>query len=248
MRPKIPVPTIYLRNKFAIRPGLAGQFFKGQKALLEHVHKIAEANDSKALALIAACGEWPLIHERPIPERLPPLMHIWRLPEWDTLYELMYTFTESDWYTDEVTSLEIEHQDLMIGIGSGITLTPRPDVWPSKGVAGYIYLYDEIRLNPQVTKLRYLRNLNWFAHVVAEKGWSLVWVAAEVTGTPSQVCILWRVPDVEVLEATLEFMTYDPSVSERYAQMMAAIKYLTRQYMHPESTEEIDNDLKSVRD
>jgi hypothetical protein len=228
-------PIIYLRDKFSIKPGLVGRFFEGQQNLLD-------ALQGTDVSLVAACGTRPLIRGEPLPEVLPPMMHIWRLPEWDTLYDLMYEFSENDWYTREVSSLRIEHQDLLIKIGPGIEPSPR-DAW-SGSRPQYVYLYDEIRLNVATTKLQHLRSLNWFKAVVeAECNWKLTWIASEVTGTPGQLCLLWQVPSVQKIEETIAYFAYNPdsTVRERYSEMMAGIETLTRKYMYPESTEELDD-------
>jgi len=240
MPPNIPKPTIYLRNKFSIKPGLNGLFFAGQKALLENL-----PND---IELIAACGQQELLKDHPAPQQLPGMMHLWKLPEWDTLYRLMFSFSESDWYTSEVSSLEIEHQDLLVGIGHGIEPNARPGDW-MKDHAPYVYLYDEIRLNPQVTTLTYLRHLNWFTTQLKDRRLELhlQWIATEITGTPSQVCLLWRMPSINALEKVLSIMAYEAPYATRYAEMMSGIKSLSRQYMFPESTEALDNDLKPKR-
>jgi hypothetical protein len=231
-------PIIYLRDTFSIRPGLVGQFFEGQTNLLT-------ALAGTGVTLLAACGTRRLIRGAPFPEVLPPMMHIWRLPKWDTLYNLMYAFSETDWYSREVSSLKIEHQDLLIKVGPGIELTQRPSQWPEPD-GGYVYLYDEIRLNVATTKMQHLRDLNWFQAIVENKfGWRLTWIASEVTGTPGQLCLLWRAPSVETIERTISWMAYneDETVRDRYSYMMAGIETLTRQYLYPESTEDIDNQI-----
>ena len=232
------IPVIYLRNKFSVRPGLVGQFFEGQANLLT-------ALKGTGVTLFAASGERRLLRGARVPEVLPPMMHIWRLPKWDTLYNLMYAFSETDWYSREVSSLTIEHQDLLIKVGPGIELTPRPSQWPEPD-AGYVYLYDEIRLNVATTKMQHLRDLNWFKAIVEDKfGWRLTWIASEVTGTPGQLCLLWRVPSVEIIERTIANIAYhdDETVRERYSYMMSGIETLKRQYLYPESTEDIDNQI-----
>ena len=69
-------------------------------------------------------------------------------------------------------------------------------------------------------------------------------IASEVTGTPGQLCLLWEVPDVERIEQTVAYFAYEAEdmVRERYAEMMAGIQTLTRRYMYPESTEQIDDE------
>lgn len=236
MQSGIPRPTIYLRDKFQIKPGLAGRFFDGQKALLENLKPLGAE-------LIAACGTAPLILEGKVPENLPSMMHIWRLHDWGSLYQAMYRFSETDWYAREVSSLRIEHQDLLIRTGHGIDTSDRPR-WLDKDTPDYIYVYDEIRVNDSTTKLGYLRDLNWFIAQVSEKpfSWQLAWIAAEITGTPSQVCLLWRVPKVENVETALTAITYsdNPYIKDRYAKMMLGVEVISRTYMYPESTEYID--------
>ncbi|HEX7672075.1 MAG TPA: hypothetical protein VF395_20915, partial [Polyangiaceae bacterium] len=207
----IPHPTIYLRNKFSIRPGLNGPFFQGQKDLLEHMREV-----EPDLRLIAACGTGPLIRGKPVTAKSPKMMHIWCLPEWDSLYSMMYRFSETDWYAREVSSLKIEHQDMLIATGH-LPVSPRPK-WQNEECPGYIYLYEEIRIDASVTKLSYLRELNWFAAQVKDRGWNLVWVSAEITGTPSQVCILWRAPSKDVIAEALRDMEYTEPHATRFVR------------------------------
>src|SRR5262245_28936797 len=140
MPPPIPKPTIYLRDKFLIKTGLHGAFFKGQKELLQHA--------KGKMTLIAGCSRQRVIAGSPFPVKPPDMLHIWKLGDWDSLYELMYTFSETDWYASEVSSLSIEHQDLLIGIGHGIEVAQRPEQWGDERDPGYVYLYDEVRLFP----------------------------------------------------------------------------------------------------
>jgi len=159
----------------------------------------------------------------------------------------MWSFSESDWYTTEVSSLEVEHQDLLVGIGHGIATVPRPERWNNEGRDGanYVYVYQEVRLNSLLTKLAYLRHLNWLVAQVNEKGWQLQWVAAEITGTPSQVCLLWRVDREELVEEVMHTMATNENYAPRYAEMMRGIASFNQQRMYPESTEHIDNEMKS---
>jgi len=231
-------PTIYLRDKFSIKPGLSGRYFQGKYDLLKNL-------SGTGVTLVAACGERPLIQNDPIPEVLPQMTHIWKLPDWDTLYDLMYDFSETDWYARVVSSLRIEHQDLLIKVGPGIHVTQRPSRWKG-GHPDYVYLYDEIRLNVATTKMEHLRNLNWFQAIVEEKwDWRLTWIASEITGIPSQLCLLWEAPSVKHIEETLADLAYneDQRIRDRYSNMMAGIESLTRKYMYPESTEDIDNGI-----
>jgi hypothetical protein len=233
-------PIIYLRDKFSIKPGLVGSYFEGKQNLLN-------ALQGTGVHLIAACGEQPLIKGKPVPEVLPPMMNIWRLPHWNTLYDLMYEFSEQDWYAREVSSLKIEHQDLLIKVGPGIDTSPR-NPWTGRSV----YLYDEIRLNVATTKMQHLHDLNWFKAVVETKfDWKLIWIASEVTGIPGQLCLLWEIPEtpeytaVQTIERTTAYFAYDAeqAVRDRYAQMMEGIESLHRKYMYPESTEQYDDQL-----
>lgn len=236
---KIPTPKIFLRNKFSIKPGLASQFFVGQTALLEHIEKEVE------LVAAGAFGSQGLYTTEPPPPELPVMMHIWKMPKWSTLYRLMWSFSESDWYTTEVASLEEEHQDLLVEIGHSLLTEPRPRTWKSKTNPDYTYVYQEIRLNSLLTRLAYLRHLNWLIANVKDKGWHLQWVAGEITGTPSQVCLLWRVDDEKLLTQTPHDLATGKETAERYARMMLGIAQFHQQRLTPEATEEIDNRMPS---
>jgi hypothetical protein len=240
MPPSIPQPTIYLRNKFLIKPGLQGRFFIGQRDLLKNLRPKGSAG--LKLDLVAAFGAKALIEGKPAPEPLPPMMHIWKLPAWDSLYEAMYDFSETDWYTAEVQSLQSEHQDLLVAAGQGIEVTPRP-AWRGPSDPGYVYVYEEIRLAPTTTKLGHLRDLNWLVAHVRDRDCHLQWIGGGITGVPAQICLLWRAPSFETIEQTLSEMAYKPEFAKRYADMMLGVQDISRSYMYPESTEYIDNEI-----
>ncbi len=244
MSPPIPKPTIFLRNKFFIKPGLQGHFFVGQRDLLINTRPVLDT-DLK-LDLIAACGKTPLIQGESAPEPLPPMMHIWQLRGWDSLYQAMYDFSETDWYTAEVQSLLSEHQDLLVGAGQGIEMSARPAQWYAPDAPGYMYVYEEIVLNMNTSKLSHLRQLNWFVEQVKDDRCYLQWVGGGITGRPGQICLLWRAPSREVIEKTLCKMAYEAPNAERYAQMMLGVQSISREYLYPESTEHIDNELSKA--
>lgn len=236
---KIPTPRIFLRNKFSIKPGLTAQFFLGQQALLEHIEPNVE------LLAAASFGTDELFASAPPPPTPPDAMHIWLMPEWSTLYRLMWSFSESDWYVTEVSSLAVEHQDLLVEIGHGLPIERRPPDWHGRKEPGYIYVYQELRLNSLLTRLSYLRHLNWLIAQVREKGWHLQWLAGEITGTPSQVCLLWRVESEEHYRNTPYEIATGKETAQRYATMMLGLAHFHEVRMTPESTEDIDNRMPS---
>src|SRR5437868_10758224 len=106
--PPIAPPTIFLRNKFQIKPGLQARFFIGKRQFLTFTKNVNNAKLN--LHLVAACGQEPVIRDTSTPVPLPPMMQIWALPDWSSLYEGMYEFSEMDWYNEEVQSLQSEYQ------------------------------------------------------------------------------------------------------------------------------------------
>jgi hypothetical protein len=237
MEPRIPSPTIYLRNKFRIEPGQNDAFFVGQEKLLTAARP--------KLELVAAGGARSLVRSKKAPEPSPPMMHIWRCKEWSSLYEVMYLLSDTDWYSAEVRSLVSEHQDLLVSVSTGYGTSRRP-YWKDDDHAGHVYLYEEVRLRKEVTTHTYLRDLNWFAdQVVATHGWTRIWSALEVTGTPSQLCHLWAAPDVPAIDDAIDTIANAPGSRDRYARMMGRIQHLSRAYLHPESTERMDDTLFS---
>ena len=233
--PPIPTPQIYLRNKFQINNGMTGAFFRGQYKLLRGVFP--------DFRLVAACGERPLILDRKVPDPLPPLMHLWRLANWGSLYDRMYSLSELDWYIAEVRSLLSENQDLLVGVALGLPQSQQRPPWKKEDDPGYIYIYDEVHLALSTSPLAYLRDLNWFA-TLASDGMTLVWSGLEITGTPSKYCHLWRAKDRETVEGLLERMSYEKRLVSRYEALMSSIADLSRVYMYPESTEEMDNEFQ----
>ncbi|MEI9939287.1 MAG: hypothetical protein WDO69_18860 [Pseudomonadota bacterium] len=230
-----------MRDKFFLKPGLHAKFFEGQQSLLEHLRP-------ENVKLVAACnsGDGSLLEDEPPPFHLPSLMHIWEMPKWRTLYKLMWSFSETDWYADDVSSLQIEHQDLLVGIASDVDLEPRPRDWKGGPAPKYVYVYQEVRLHSYMTRLTYLRHLNWVIANIGDRGWHLQWAAAEVTGTPSQICLLWRVESEDLVTKTLHWLGSDPDTRDRYAEMMLGIGSFHQELLHPESTEAIDNRLDST--
>jgi len=238
--PPIAKPTIFLRNKFHIKPGLHARFFAGKREFLTFTKHVS--NPKLNLRLVAACGQEPVIRDTPTPVPLPPMMQIWSLPDWGSLYEGMYEFSEMDWYNKEVQSLQSEYQDLLVGAGQGIETSPRPQHWDDKWTPSYVYLYEEFQLNPVTTKLQHLRELNWLLEQVKELGCYLQWIGGGITGIPAQISVLWRARSVSVIKDAHRTMAYEPQFAERYANMMLGVRNLTQTFMYPESTEYIDNE------
>lgn len=241
---KKPKPTIFLRNEFSVRPGLEGQFFEGQRELVR--------NAFPRMQLVAAFGAAPVRPDLPAPFPPVQMFHIWSLhtpgkdppPAWGVLYDIMIDFSETEWYVRELSSLRGEHQDLVVSAAPGISRTPRPATWRNAHEPGYAYVYELVRLRGKTTR-QFLKDLNWLTAQAKLRGCELMWLTQEVTGTPSQIAVLWRVPDFARFDEFLRDMTYGPQVAERYAKSMLGLEYFSRDYMYPESTEHIDNNLRS---
>jgi hypothetical protein len=238
MSPQIPVPTIYLRNKFRIEPGQNAAFFKGQEKLIHDAFP--------KFQLIAAGGTQSLIPSNRAPEPSPPAMHLWRCEEWSSLYEVMYTFSDTDWYAAEVRSLVSEHQDLLVSVPTGYGVHRRP-LWKDDEHPGHVYLYEEVLLQKGVTSHAYLRDLNWFADQAAARGWTRVWCALEITGTPSQICHLWAASDVAAVERTIHELANGRESADRYARMMGRVRNLSREILYPEFSERLDDKMHGPR-
>jgi hypothetical protein len=228
----VPTPAIYLRDKFAIKPGKNEEFLTGKKNLL--------ANTKGQWKLIAGCGSQSLIGGQKLPEPAPPMMHVWQMEGWGSAYESMYAFTESRWYRKLEDSLLRESQDFLVGITTAFGTHARP-AWTHHHDPGHVYLYEEVLLKG--TTLAYLRDLNWFTANVAARKWSCVWVARQVTAQPSTICVLWSAPSSDEVARTLHTFANEKKYADRYARMMGGIDTLARQVLSPIYTEVLDQEI-----
>jgi hypothetical protein len=236
MAARIPTPLIYLRDKFAINQGKNGDFLEAQEKLIR--------STLGQCTLVAACGVQPLIRGVDSPEPSPPMMHIWQLAQWDTLYNTMYALSEVPWYTAEVRTLKRERQELLVEVPVGYGIEPRAK-WLDDRTPGYVYLYEEVTLAPEVTALTYLRELNWFTDQVRADKWRRVWSAEQITGAPSLICHLWAADSIGTMVSTLKRVANDPRLGPRYDGMMQLVTGLSRHYLYPESTERLDEQVRA---
>ncbi len=178
----MPTPSIYLRNKFAIKHNAEAAFLEGKEEFLR--------NTRGPWKLVAAFGQWSLMKGQPPIVSSAPMFHIWKLQEWSTLYETMYAFSETAWYRKLGHSLLSEDQDFLVSaIGRTEVFHP---TWNGADRPPYVYVYDESRPKEGMTH-RYLRDLNWFSAQMAPLGWHQVWVGSQITSQPSDISTLWRV-------------------------------------------------------
>jgi hypothetical protein len=232
----VPTPSIYLRDRFAIRPGKNAGFLLGKEQLLR--------NTVGSWKLIAACGVQSLIQGKNLPEPSPPMMHVWQMTGWDAAYNSMYAFTEARWYRALEDSLARETQEFLVGITTGYGVSPRPE-WKSDADPGHCYLYEEALIGG--TTQAYLKDLNWFTAKVAAFGWKCVWVARQITAQPSVICLLWSVPNCVTLETTLSRMANDPQYAARYERMMGWLVSLSRECLYPIYTEQLDEHIRQEK-
>lgn len=226
--PPIPRANIYLRNRFAIVAGGDKAFIAGKRELLSET--------AGFWSLIAAGGRQPLLLGRELPEPNVPMTQIWHLPDWNSLYDTMYAFSEQPWYVALVRALSTEDQQLFVECTSGYGITPRPR-WRDQFEPGYVYLTEDVELTPDSTAHAYLRDVNWFASRVAPFEWSLQWAASAITGNPGTISLLWRVRDEARIDAGLSHVANDPESSARYALMMSRVQTLSRERLQPIVTE-----------
>jgi hypothetical protein len=229
-----PQPTIYLRNTFRLKPGREMQFLAGKENLLRRAPWI----------LVAGWGEWPLLlNERPA-EASFVMTQVWKLPDWNSLYDSIYAFSETSWYRALGDSLLSEDQELLVGVTSGYRESGRP-AWKSDTRPGYRYLYEESLPLPGKTHA-YLRDANWFAAQVGSKGvgWELAWAASQITAHPSVICMLWRVPDDDRVASTLSTLANQNGNGGRYQQMAQSLAKSSREIFYPIYTERLDDRIR----
>jgi hypothetical protein len=229
-------PTIYLRNVFRMKWDQQKDY--GQMFIEGKRHFIA--NTQGSWSLIAAFAEWPLLEDGRIIQPRCDMIQIWRLKDWQTLYDTMVRLSETDWYRELGETLESENQELLINAG---IRPPPPDIeWKSNNEPGYTYLYESARPCDGRSHA-YLREINWFdALGSAEAGWELVWCASQVTGQPGEICSLWRVPTPSgshaktVAQELAAFVEREP---ERYGRMMSLVHTTSRRILYPIYTERL---------
>jgi hypothetical protein len=228
-------PPIYLRNNFVVKPGRNRQFFIGKANLIG-------ATLGK-WSLVAACGDRPMILGRGSPEPSLPMMQIWRLEEWNTLYDTIFNVSETGWYRQLGDALSQERQEFLVGVTSGFALSPRP-AWSNDSDPGYSYVYEEVLPLPGMSQM-YLRQLNWFTSTLRTLGqnWQWLWSATQVTAGPSVICSLWKVPfnaSFADAEETILASKY-PFHVDRYGQMTDLIGSVIRRVpQYPIYTERLD--------
>ena len=227
-----PTPAIYLRDKFAIRPGKNDSFLEGKRNLL--------LRTKCSWKLIAACGSQSLIQGENLPEPSQPMLHVWQMEDWGSAYNSMYQFTEARWYRALEDSLLRESQDFLVGITTGYGISTRP-AWKSDKKPGHAYLYEEVDLKG--TTQAFLKDLNWFTAMVSKRGWKCVWVARQITAQPSTICLLWSVPTCDGVETELRALANDGPHAQRYAHMMAGVDSLVRERLYPIYTEQLDDQI-----
>jgi hypothetical protein len=232
----IPEPVVYLRNNFVIKPGHNADLLKGKRELL--------ANTRDSWTLIAAHAERPMIlGQHPSLPKLQ-MTQVWRLEHWETLYKTIFRLSETSWYRELGDSLVSEYQELLVGISSRYSERQRTP-WPTATNPGHSYVYEEA-----LPRLRfahsYLRDLNWFNSIVAQRGWRPIWLASQVTAGPSVICSLWEIPeDAENIEDTIRKIEMDGNTASRYAQMVGALQSLSRRQRYPIFTERLDQDMRN---
>jgi len=229
-------PTIYLRNAFRLKWDKKKEygpiFIEGKRNFI--------ASTKGKWSLIAAFAEWPLLKEGHLIQPACEMIQIWRVTEWQMLYDTMVNLSETKWYRELGESLASEDQELLINAG---VREPQPDIeWRSNDDPGYTYLYETTRACDGCSHA-YLREVNWFdALMSAEAGWELVWCASQVTAQPAEISLLWRVPNSSGFHTKNIPQTIHALVErepKRYAQMMSLVQTTKRRILYPIYTERL---------
>jgi hypothetical protein len=232
-----PKPVIYLRNTFRLKPDRETQFLAGKEHLLRNL----------SWSLVAAWGQWPLLLSRTPVEPSFEMTQVWRLDDWNSLYDSIYTVSETSWYRSLGDSLLSENQELLVGVTSGYRESVRPH-WNDDSDPGYCYLYEEA-LPAEGKTHSYLRDVNWFAAQVAPPriDWQLAWAATQITAHPSVICLLWRVPSHDQVVATLSAIANSTDCAPRYHRMLQSLASTSRQSFYPIYTERLDDLIRKGR-
>ncbi len=216
-------PTIYLRDVFHMKwdkdNAYLTMFLEGKKRFLE-------TTKTKGWSLIAAFAEWPVLNQKHVVEPGCEIVQIWRLDNWERLYNTMVELSEASWYRDLGHSLADEDQELLINAG---VREPAPNIhWRSDDQPGYMYFH-EVSRPKEGRNQAYLREVNWFdAQMSARCGWELVWWASQITAQPAQMSILWRVPDRGGIPQEI----VDIAQTDRYNERMTSFLQTTRRRIY----------------
>jgi hypothetical protein len=240
----IPTPTIYVRNRFAIKTGQEAVFWTDKAIFVQHTLKHWE--------LVAAFGQWPLVEDpltgHPTASVVPSaqMVHLWRVHEWDTLYETMYQLSEASWYRSLGDTLEYEDHDFLVST-TAHAVTHGPS-WGDSEMPDYLYVYDESLPSPGMTH-NYLREVNWFSAQMRAHNWEQVWITCQITSQPAVICVLWRVPCCvsniqsalrEIAERVTGPEDHPTGERRRYRRMMGMLQSTQRHIVYPIYTEKLN--------
>ena len=224
--PPAPNTRIYLRDKLRIRKGCETEFKSGKLNLLSLTHNTCQ--------LVAACALEPFSLDTHTEEPPPLMMHVWQLPEWRTLYDAMYYCSEKPWYYELEESLLRESQELLVDLRVGYGVSPRP-----RG-QDYVYLYQEVSLAPRQSVNKYCLYINRFAAEVRKAGWTWIWSASQITGTPGLLCFLWAAPSMNLIRSVLDRLRTERWYNQ---DMMEMVSDFAQYYMFPTDTQSWDTEI-----
>jgi len=226
-------PTIYLRNIFRMkwdsRKTYLNMFINGKEQFIKQTR-------SKGWSLVAAFAEWPLAKGEHVIQPECEMIQIWKLDNWDTLYDTMQDLSETSWYRELGRSLASEDQNLLI---NAAMLDPAPKLrWHQENDPDYLYVYEESR-PVEGCNHAYIREVNWFSAVMAERaGWELVWLATQVTEQPAKVSVLWRARGASAKSIPQDLSKI--AQSERYNEkMLTKLQAMQCRILYPIYTERL---------
>jgi hypothetical protein len=198
--------------------------------------------------MIAGCGQRRLLADTKLSEPNVPMVQIWRLDDWQQLYESIYTFSDTGWYASLGDSLASENQELLIGVLGGDRGEGSP-TWNQDDDPGYCYLFETVR--PHHGKIhRYLKDLNWFSAlvssgVVTTTHWERAWTALQITAAPSTISILWRIRgDIGTIDPTIAQIESSARYGGRYREMVDCLRSVERSSYYPIFSERIAQLIK----
>lgn len=221
--PPAPKVRIFLRDDFQLRAGKGADFLAGVEGQLSYAY-------AGGIKMVAACAErrFNLADEKAGPP--PPMMHIWQMPDWHSLYSAMHGSSENSWYEQLGGSIAHERQELLVNLRIGFGTDP-----PILSKQPTVYLYEEIRLKGARVSLGFQRALGTFSRLAAEQGWTWLWCATQVTGEPQLLCQLWSANS----EAAFETGLLELQKQKCFEELISRTESLTRRYMYPISVENL---------
>ncbi|MGC4067139.1 MAG: hypothetical protein QM784_21365 [Polyangiaceae bacterium] len=152
-------------------------------------------------------------------------LHLWTIPNFDSLVSVMYAAADSEDYVDLLKLVVAERQDLTLGL-------PYDPGWmdetPNKSPC---YLLEEVELaRAPSLRLSFDIAMNYAKAGMAKSDWQLCYGMNYSTGTINRYVHVWGMPRGKREEGLKDYLDPDSSWAKDYA---AAVQYSERSWWIP---------------